>query len=555
MQNQPAADQSPVSFIHELLARLDINIEHSSAAKAEAAAWHGKSGFNDPDLTDWTALPFVTIDNADSLDLDQALLITNTESGYRIRYALADAAFYIRPGSTIFEEALVRGTTFYTPLLSAPMLPRSLSEGLLSLNPNVDRRALVFDMYLDAYANIQKTIIVRALVHSQAKLCYTGVQAFLNSENTALDNQPFSESLRLLQSVGNKLIAKGLERGVAPFDRTETQITVTSDPAAGEHFIVQVRERLDTERYNEQLSLLCNMEGAALLQALKAHDIGLQPVFRTHPAPLKEQRRQLEETLKELVEAKQLEEMWLLNPGQTLADYFSKLPRSPAHRQLLRAIQRQILQSQRASIFQAKPDRHHALAAASYARFSSPMREVAGIYTHKELLDALGVAGMETYTSDILTTGVTHYPKVLSIDEDASRLQLAVIDSANRARQLQKQIEKAIEFTVISRLLHRDLQQSPRPFRSGALMGIRKDKLYIGIDDLALDIKVYRVDLEAHYGCEYEFGNALITPVSVQTGTADAPKAPTLALGDAVTLVTNRWNAERQRFIMDIHKR
>jgi len=547
MQHLPAADQSPASFIHALFASLEINVEHSPAAEAEAAAWHDNPGFDDSRLVNWTALPFVTIDNSDSLDLDQALLINTTDSGYRIRYALADAAYYIRPGSAIFEEALARGTTFYSPLLVAPMLPRSLSEGLLSLNPDVDRRALVFDMYLDSAANIQKTIIVQALIHSQAKLSYAGVQFFLNGESTALDNQPFSDSLRLLQAVGNKLIALGLKRGVAPFDRSEAQIS-----AAGKHFVVRVRERLNTERYNEQLSLLCNMEGASLLQTLKEHDDGLQPVFRAHPPPLKEQRRQLEKTLTELAKAKQLDERWLLQPEQNLADFFSQLPRSPTQRPLLRAIQRQILQSQRASTFQAKPDRHHALAATSYARFSSPMREVAGIYTHKELLEALGVAGSANSNSDSIATGVIHHSTTSSIDEAAIRMQFAIIDSANRAKQVQRQIEKAIEFTVLNNLLHRDLEQSPRPVRTGTILGIRTDKLYIGIDELALDIKVYRMDLEAHYGCKYDFGYALVAPASSQAGMAEPSTAPGWVLGDTVTLVTRRWDAERQRFIMDL---
>jgi len=124
---------APTRIVNDILANLDISLEHPEACLQEAQAWVDDPGFSDPALTDWTSVPFVTIDNADSRDLDQALHIERTDTGYRLRYALADAAYYVRPGSALFSEALRRGTTYYTPLIAAPMLPRSLSEGLLSL--------------------------------------------------------------------------------------------------------------------------------------------------------------------------------------------------------------------------------------------------------------------------------------------------------------------------------------------------------------------------------------------------------------------------------------
>ena len=126
----------PHTLIHQALQSLEISLEHSTACIEETNYWLKHDGLDDPQLLDLTHLPFVTIDNENSRDLDQAVHIDRTDQGYRVMYALADAAYYISPGSALFDEALKRGTSYYTPLLSAAMLPPPLSEGLISLNPN-----------------------------------------------------------------------------------------------------------------------------------------------------------------------------------------------------------------------------------------------------------------------------------------------------------------------------------------------------------------------------------------------------------------------------------
>ena len=109
----PAAE----NFILETLDSLELHTEHSNKAMSEADHWLANPGHDDPTLDDLTALPFVTIDNPDSRDLDQALYIEETADGYRLRYALADAAYYVRPGSALFDEALQRGAIFYLSLI------------------------------------------------------------------------------------------------------------------------------------------------------------------------------------------------------------------------------------------------------------------------------------------------------------------------------------------------------------------------------------------------------------------------------------------------------
>src|SRR5690349_21087678 len=96
--------------------------------EAEAAALVASPGLDDPALTDLEAVPFVTVDGPGTRDLDQALYLERDGDGYLVRYAIADAAYFVKPGSRLFAEALRRGTSYYLPGLSVPMLPRSLSE-------------------------------------------------------------------------------------------------------------------------------------------------------------------------------------------------------------------------------------------------------------------------------------------------------------------------------------------------------------------------------------------------------------------------------------------
>jgi len=287
------------NLLNKVLRQYRIDIEHSSQAHNEVSHWQSHPNIDDAALLDWTEPAFVTIDNPDSRDLDQALFIEYVEGGYRLRYALADAAHYVKPGSALFAEALERGSSYYLPGRSIPMLPVALSEDLVSLNENVERRALVFDMMLTDEGVCTHTTIVRARIQSHAKLSYEGVQRWLDGNPRNSDPaipSAAQQSLQLLKEVGLKLIDLSEQRDVIQFDRRETEIVSTADG-----FDLRQRERYETERYNEQLSLLCNMQGAALLQAMNRSHPELQAIFRVHEAPLKKRTRALEENLSALV--------------------------------------------------------------------------------------------------------------------------------------------------------------------------------------------------------------------------------------------------------------
>ncbi len=527
-----AVPDSAQATLFEVLERFDLDPDPPIAVLREVSDVLAEPGFDD-DVEDLASIAFVTIDNDDSQDLDQALFIEKAGDGYRVWYALADASYYVRPDTKLYDRAVERGTSFYLPGMSVPMLPRALSEGIVSLNPAVDRRALVFVSTLTAIGECTGTEIKRGTIRSRAKLSYNGVQAMFDEigEPGARLTSPhklavreFSESLLLLREVGNLRIELARERDVVEYNRRSPEVALShTDPT---EFELIVRERNDVEKWNEQLSLLCNIEGARLLEEFGRLSEDLQSVFRVHLPPLADRLRKLKGALDSLVDAHALgdEWRWAGRGKQSLADYLEALPVEPETERVRQAIDRLVRYSNRASEFCPEAGPHHALGVDSYARFSAPMREIVGIFTHKELLEAMGL----------------EEPRDRDRDE---QLRDAIIRSANEAKKTQKRLDKEVQLLVIDRLLRRELAlpTDERPVRQGTIVGVKRDRVYVALDAFAIDLKVYAPDLEAQFGAPFEFETHAATSAGI-----------TLRVGDSATIRVGSWDAARRRFVLHL---
>ncbi|MBL4845764.1 MAG: RNB domain-containing ribonuclease [Planctomycetes bacterium] len=518
-----AAPDTARASLYRLLARHGVDPIHSPEVRAEVAKIVADPGIDDPALIDRRDLAFVTIDNDDSLDLDQALYVERTEQGFTVYYALADAAHFVRPKTALMEASLQRGTSYYLPGLCVPMLPAELSEDLVSLNADVDRRALVFVLELDAEARSLRTTIERARIRSRAKLSYPGVQAYHDAPGESpIAGQEYAESLDLLRVVGELRIELARARGVVEYDRSELSVALEE---GGERFLVGVRRRNEVERWNEQISLLCNMEGADVLQAGAALE-HVQPVFRVHPPPLLRRLGELEGVIDAIVAQRRLDAAWRWARGdEELAVYLRRIEAKGSHTRVVATIRRQIRYANRASTFQAKSGLHHALGVDGYARFSAPMREVVGIFTHKEGLERLGLATPSDSADDL-------------------ELRTRAITAANEAKKRQRALTKEAHGLAIDQLLADDLSLSAedRPIRAGSVFGLRGSRLYVALDDFPIELKVYRADLEASFGCSYapSRDNTVLAPREGE--------GPTFALGDEILIQTDARDAERRRW-------
>lgn len=468
-----------VERLSQLLKRFGVRRDHPAPVDEEVDQFVAKPGIDDESLVDLTDLPFVTIDNVDSRDLDQALALRREEGGYVVDYALADAAHAVRPGTALFDEALKRGATFYLPGLAVPMLPRALSEGLVSLNPKVKRRALNMRMHLDEGGSPKRTEIFRARIESRAKLSYAGVDRWLAGASDEFDDEPFAESLRLLKEVGELRMQDLVERDVVQHHRRSTELTLDDN---GDLAIVS-RARRKVDRYNEQISLLCNIEGARFLR--RCANPALQPIFKVHEKPPESRVEELETRIRGIADAHGAPAEFRWRPrrkhddGETLATFLKRLPMSGPQAPISRAIHRQAIWINRRSEFAVEAGPHHGIGAEEYARFSAPMREIVGIFTHKETLEAL---------ADV------------DVDVDRDReLQAQVVEISNRAKSVQSRLDKEAELIALDRILEGDLENG-RPPRDALVVGLAKNRAYLDIESPPLEVKLYGADLQSALG-------------------------------------------------------
>jgi ribonuclease R len=472
-------------------------------------------------VEDLEHIPFVTIDNPGSRDLDQALHVEETTSGWTVRYALADASYYVRPGTALFDRALQRGVTYYFPGFALPMLPPELSEGIISLNPAVRRRALLFETRVDRDGEVVDTDVRRVRIQSRAKLTYDGVQAYFDgaAENPVSETE-WEASLTAFARLGKARVQRARARGMIEFERAEAEVRVSDD---GERFSLCRRDRNDVERWNEQVSLLCNAEGARRLRELGAEFEDLQAVFRVHLPPIEDRLCSLREDLAGIANRHGLGDRWVWDGEQPLAEYLSGLPDEPVA--VRRAVDRQVRYTNRASEFSDRHGPHYALALEHYARFSSPMREVVGIFTHKELLEALGLNG-ERWAHD-------------------EELRRRVIDVANDAKRLQKRIDKEVMLLAMDQLFTAELEA--RPVHTGTIIGLRATRLYVLFDELPLEVKVYVEDLDRAFGGRFE-----MTGVALRTG---GPRGRSFGIGDVVEISVRDYDSSRRRWHFDVTPR
>jgi exoribonuclease R len=217
-------------------------------AEAEAAAAAGL-----PAVPDRTDVPFLTIDPPGSMDLDQAMHLERRGSGYRVLYAIADVASFVRAGAATDREARRRGQTLYLPDGRVPLHPPVLSEDAASLLPELVRPALVWTLDLDSAAEPVSVEVRRALVRSRRRLDYAEVQQ-------ALDAGTADEPLRLLREVGRLREERERERGGVSLPIPAQEVVPD-----GTGWALRYSVPLPVEGWNAQISLLTGMAAAELM--------------------------------------------------------------------------------------------------------------------------------------------------------------------------------------------------------------------------------------------------------------------------------------------------
>ncbi|MBT3504797.1 MAG: ribonuclease R, partial [Piscirickettsiaceae bacterium] len=240
-------------------------------------------------------LPLLTIDGEDARDFDDAVHAEALDDGsWRLWVAIADVSYYVDPNSPLDKDAQERGTSVYFPSQVIPMLPEALSNGLCSLNPEVDRLCMVCEMVVDANGQLTSHQFHQGVMNSHARLTYTEVAAMLVDNDATLRSQykAVLPGLETMYGLYKAMLSSRHQRGAIDFELTETQFLFDSNRKID---AIVPRERNDAHRLIEEFMVAANVSAAQFLLSHK-----LPALYRVHETPSAEKLSGLREFLSEL---------------------------------------------------------------------------------------------------------------------------------------------------------------------------------------------------------------------------------------------------------------
>ncbi|TDU22448.1 RNAse R [Panacagrimonas perspica] len=320
---------------------------------------------------DLRKLGLVTIDGADSRDFDDAVHARKVRftGGWLLTVAIADVAAYVRPGTALDREATERGNSVYFPDRAIPMLPEKLSNGLCSLNPNVDRLCMVCELRVNSSGEVTKSRFFEGVMNSDARLVYDDVAAALGGEAGRVPDKVLP-ALKVLDDCFAALLAARERRGAIDFESSETKIVFGADRKI-ERIVAVQRNR--AHRLIEECMIAANVEAAKFVAKHK-----LPAPYRIHEKPdaMKVQ------ALREFLQAQGLK---LGGSERPEAMDYAKLMARCKDKPNRSLIQTVMLRSLMQARYSADNNGHFGLALEHYAHFTSPIRRYPDLVLHRGL--------------------------------------------------------------------------------------------------------------------------------------------------------------------------
>ena len=324
---------------------------------------------NRVDLRD---LPLVTIDGADSRDFDDAVYCKRTAKGWKLIVAIADVSHYVKPGTALDAEAHVRGNSVYFPERVIPMLPEVLSNGLCSLNPEVDRLCMACEMTIDLQGKVTRSRFMEAVMRSHARLTYSQVAAMLVEREPKVRERYSSlvDSLEELYSLYQAFRKLRNQRGAIDFETTETRIVFGADRKIERIVPIQ---RNDAHKIIEECMIAANVCTARFLKRHK-----LPTLYRVHEGPKAEKLSDLREFLGELG-------LSLGGGEKPQAGDYAKLLKKVQSRPDAHLIQTVMLRSLSQARYSPDNIGHFGLSHTEYLHFTSPIRRYPDLLVHRAI--------------------------------------------------------------------------------------------------------------------------------------------------------------------------
>jgi ribonuclease R len=461
---QPSKHAQPIGRVAEVLGhyadpgmeieialrKFDLPFEFSKRALGAARAMpEGVTPEDRRGRRDLTRLGFVTIDGETAKDFDDAVYAEREGKGWRLWVAIADVSHYVRHGDALDREARERGTSVYFPRRVIPMLPEKLSNGLCSLNPEVERLAMVCEMAISPKGTVERYEFYPAVFRSHARLTYTQVWGKLSAGRAP-------ENLRTLYEVFKVLHAERERRGAIDFDTVETRMEFD---ARGKILRIVPEPRNDAHGLIEECMLAANVCAGNFLDA-RGHPV----LYRVHDVPAPEKVQALRDYLAEL--------------GLQLSGGEQPAPKDYA--QLLKRIQKRpdfallqtiLLRSLKQAVYSPDNVGHFGLAFEAYVHFTSPIRRYPDLLVHRAIKACLAGRRYE---------GV-----------DWEELGRVTSEAERRADDASRDVENWLKCHY--------MQQHVGGVYEGSITGVTAFGLFVTLDDYYVDGLVHISELGRDY--------------------------------------------------------
>ncbi len=375
---------------HEIPHIWPLEVEEQVAKLHEEVPEEAKQG-----RVDLRRLPLVTIDGEDARDFDDAVYCEKKRGGgWRLWVAIADVSYYVRPGTPLDNEAHNRGTSVYFPSQVVPMLPEVLSNGLCSLNPQVDRLCMVCEMTISSAGKLTSYRHYEAVMNSHARLTYTKVWQILQGDEALREQyQSLLDPLEELHRMYQVLEQARAQRGGISFETEEAKFIFNAERRIER---VEQTVRNDAHKLIEECMILANIASARFVE--KNDEPAL---FRDHDRPGDDSITSFRSVLSELG-------LTLSggNKPQPLdyAELLTQIADRPDHEML----QTMLLRSMKQAVYDPENRGHFGLALTSYAHFTSPIRRYPDLLLHRGIKYLLAKQH-GTLTENGTPTGGYHY--------------------------------------------------------------------------------------------------------------------------------------------------
>lgn len=443
----------------------------------------------------------ITIDGADAKDLDDAIAVKKLDNGNtELTVSIADVSYYVTEGSALDREAYDRATSVYLVDRVIPMIPHRLSNGICSLNPEVDRLAMSCRMEIDAQGQVVKHEIFESVIHSNARMTYDAVNRIITDKDAATRVQypEIVPMLDLAQTLSQQLIAMRKKRGEIDFDIKEAKVIVNEEGIPKE---VVTRERGEGERLIESFMLIANETVAEHFNQMEVPFI-----YRIHEQPKSERLRQFFDFITNFgIMVKGTGED--IHPS-TLQNIHEEIAGRPEDM----VISTMMLRSMQQACYDADNLGHFGLAADYYTHFTSPIRRYPDLIVHRlvrkylieKSMDGRAMHEWEEKLPQIAEHTSNRERRAIDAERDTDELKKAEFMIQHIGDEFEGVISSVANFGMFVELPNTiegmvNMQNMSDDYyhfdeRQMALIGERKAKVY-RIGDV-VKVKVIHVDVD-----------------------------------------------------------